>query len=416
MPTFDTAQIPNNADQSYLDIIDRLMKVVENPPAGYPSLSPGFISLSPERVNLMRKLATTSDAGNSGRAGNPHFGIVYQAQNKLIHLVNPADIDVLLSLAGNGGVTQQEYIERLNHTGISSIYLTTQWTTYNSSSPYVLGRSSDDSLAFRYIPFYEQSGPTSQRPDPPRPTPTPTPQAQLPPISDQDSPATQINDSLVPYVPSNILPVILPDIYANVVDNTQDDDLADLPEETQLPVSIDEVEGEIQADIAPTELPDVIQTAIANANALVNKVVVGTAQAAVLLAASKEIQSVITRQKVIPKIKDPILTAKQLEASAQRQIAARANTLLEKKSSSIAKIKEKLSSLSKPTKSFPKKPLIDTKILKTAAVAAVTKALQKERKKISTQNILKGRDAFTYPLKPNSIAKIAPSIPDLPIR
>ena len=115
----------------------------------------------------------------------------------------------------------------------------------------------------------------------------------------------------------------------------------------------------------------------------------------------------------LPKIKNPILIAKQAEADAQKAQSEIKNKLLTQSHTSLDVVKKKLSSFKKPTVSFPKLPLLDKKALQTSIVLKKIKQLAKDRQKASVENLKKSKDAFRYPMA-SAQKTIAPIISDLP--
>lgn len=147
--------------------------------------------------------------------------------------------------------------------------------------------------------------------------------------------------------------------------------------------------------------------------------------------AQNRVSELRDRVPQLPTVKDPELLKKQAEAQAQALIADQKQKLLETKDNAVNQLNaarsrassavnaaaglsvqalgaKALSSIS--TGKLPKlQQLSDAKVLAALNVAKKIKELAKERKKLSTENLTKAKDAFKYP-----ITKIAPELPQLP--
>jgi hypothetical protein len=108
---------------------------------------------------------------------------------------------------------------------------------------------------------------------------------------------------------------------------------------------------------------------------------------------------------------DPELLLRQKEAEALELQAKLQEKILVDKEEIIENTKEKITGLGKGIlfSLLPKLPLIDPKILQAVALAKQIKSLYEQRKKISKENLSKGKELYSYPMTP-----ITPEIPDIP--
>lgn len=123
----------------------------------------------------------------------------------------------------------------------------------------------------------------------------------------------------------------------------------------------------------------------------------------------------------LPKIKDPELTKKQVEAEAQKKISETKLKALEAKDQALQAVKGAalgavLGKLPKP----PKLPKLPSPPSVAAGLALVKKLkeTEKERRKTTKENMKKSVEAFTFPIKPKLSVPTLPKPPvikDIPL-
>jgi hypothetical protein len=116
----------------------------------------------------------------------------------------------------------------------------------------------------------------------------------------------------------------------------------------------------------------------------------------------------------LPTVPDPALIYRQKEAEVLKKLAALDQQQIELQEIALNDATEQIRNLTIPTLPIPLKiPLLSPKILSAVAVAKREKLLAKLRQEKSKINLKKGKELFTYPLKPPKSLQL-PSTPTLP--
>jgi len=156
-------------------------------------------------------------------------------------------------------------------------------------------------------------------------------------------------------------------------------------------------------------MSDAIQTAIARSR--------GATTAAIATAQSTA-ATALAAIPPLPSTKDPELLKRRAEARAQKLISEQKEKVLQAKDKAVETAKTAVAGQASAVlgslpgiPKFPKLPVFDPKLIAALGVAKKIKAMIKDRKKISKDNLEKCKEAFTYPIKP--MKKIIPELPDL---
>jgi hypothetical protein len=162
-------------------------------------------------------------------------------------------------------------------------------------------------------------------------------------------------------------------------------------------------------------IENAIKTTASNNFNSIKSTAVTSATSVITAVTPQEVTATLDKLKKLPINKDPELIKKQLEANTLKKKAEAEQLVLNTKDTVIETAKEKLKELVLPAIPFPPKlPVIDPKILQAAAVGLQAKELWKQRKNLSKKNLQKGKETYSFPLKPVNLKPELPQIPDLP--
>lgn len=116
----------------------------------------------------------------------------------------------------------------------------------------------------------------------------------------------------------------------------------------------------------------------------------------------------------LPTVPDPELVYRQKEAEILDKLAELERKEIELQEIGLDDIKERIRELIIPAVPIPLKiPLISPKVLLAVVLAKREKLLAELRKLKSKKNLKKGKELFSYPLKPPKSLQL-PSVPQLP--
>jgi hypothetical protein len=122
----------------------------------------------------------------------------------------------------------------------------------------------------------------------------------------------------------------------------------------------------------------------------------------------------------LPTVPDPLLLARQKEAEILDKLAELERKQIELQEIGLDDVKENIRNLIIPTLPIPLKiPLISPKALLAVVLAKREKLLAELRKLKSKKNLKKGKELYSYPLKPPTSLQLPsrpqlPKIPDIP--
>jgi len=118
--------------------------------------------------------------------------------------------------------------------------------------------------------------------------------------------------------------------------------------------------------------------------------------------------------KSLPVNKDPELLKKQAEAEVLSKKAQAEQLALVAKDLAIEYGKKKLIELAIKSIPFPKLPVLDPKIIQAVMLGLQAREMWKQRKSMSKDNLKKGKDAYSYPLKPKVTKPEPPEVVEIP--
>lgn len=118
--------------------------------------------------------------------------------------------------------------------------------------------------------------------------------------------------------------------------------------------------------------------------------------------------------KSLPINKDPELLKKQAEAEVLSKKAQAEQFALVAKDLAIEYGKKKLIELAIKSIPFPKLPVLDPKIIQAVMLGLQARELWKQRKSMSKDNLKKGKDTYSYPLKPKVTKPEPPEVVEIP--